>query len=396
MRPVNDPAEQAPTAGRVPPLPLVIVSTTLVALFYLFGASFVQLLNPGFGVWFSEAFVFLGLPFIIVRMSGRDPLGWTGLRFTGVGQTAFGFALGAANFFAIAIPLHFVATKLFPESVTEMFDASRIFRDRSPIDLVLILTGVTIAAPIGEEYFFRGVLQNALTEAKRRALVAIVITAVIFSAFHIDPVGFVARVELGILFGWLFLRTGSIWPAVGAHAANNAITTALFFAYGDQEQASETAPLREQVLELASVAGVGLIAGVGLLILAAKVPSLLSRHEPVIRELPPPPSFWRLAAPWALAAFMSLALFLALDYRGAMLNMFDSTSPLPERAEEDEAAQEKLRQLRREARAGEVPLDDYRAARRQLIEKYPQKPAPDLLPETPGPLPPEGEATPPG
>ena len=39
------------------------------------------------------------------------------------------------------------------------------------------------------------------------------VTAVIFSAFHFDPVGFVARVEFGVLFGALRLYTGSLWPA---------------------------------------------------------------------------------------------------------------------------------------------------------------------------------------
>ena len=57
------------------------------------------------------------------------------------------------------------------------------------------------------------------------ARAGLVTTAFVFSAFHLDPVGFLARFELGLLFGLFFFRTGSLWPGIAAHAANNLVST---------------------------------------------------------------------------------------------------------------------------------------------------------------------------
>ncbi len=96
--------------------------------------------------------------------------------------------------------------------------------------------GVSVAAPLREELFFRGFMQRGLAEQRGPAR-AIVVTAFVFSAFHLDPVGLAARFELGVLFGLLAWRAGSLWPAIAAHAANNAISSVLFFAAGDAKEA---------------------------------------------------------------------------------------------------------------------------------------------------------------
>src|SRR5262245_47840764 len=88
--------------ARVPALRLALSSTIALFVLFLVVSSTAMLLNPGFGVWFSETFVFFGVPFVLVRMSGRDPVRWTGLTFPKVSTALFGFAVGTANFFALA------------------------------------------------------------------------------------------------------------------------------------------------------------------------------------------------------------------------------------------------------------------------------------------------------
>lgn len=93
---------------------------------------------------------------------------------------------------------------------------------------------VALAAAIGEEFLFRGVLQRMLLEATGRIHLAIVITAIIFSAFHIQFYGFVPRVILGMLLGYLYYFSGSIWVSVLAHFTNNGMALIADYLYRNQ------------------------------------------------------------------------------------------------------------------------------------------------------------------
>ena len=65
---------------------------------------------------------------------------------------------------------------------------------------------------------------------------AIGLSAVAFAAVHLDPVRFPALLFLGVLYGWLSWRTGSVWPSVLAHAVNNAAATALAVAWPEASE----------------------------------------------------------------------------------------------------------------------------------------------------------------
>ncbi len=83
--------------------------------------------------------------------------------------------------------------------------------------IVGILTGIC------EELFFRGAIQQVLMSGGMRPAVAIWITAFLFSALHFQFYGFIPRLLMGAYFGWLMLRTGSLWTSAVAHALNNSI-----------------------------------------------------------------------------------------------------------------------------------------------------------------------------
>jgi membrane protease YdiL (CAAX protease family) len=367
-------------ASRTPPRTLAAVACLLVLPLFVLAGSVVQALHPGFGIWFTELFIFLGAPFVLVRLSGRNPWAWPGGRPFHAAGAGWGFGVGLLNFFAVVVPLQFVAQLVFPPDWAQAFDSTRIFRDRSPVELVLIATGVTLCAPLAEEYFFRGVLQNALGEARVRARGAIVGVAILFSAFHFDPVGFVARVELGVLFGWLFWRTGSLWPAVFAHAANNLVTTVLFFValQGGEAAAEQTA--REGVLQVVAACAVGMIGLCALLFwLPRRYPKVAARVDPGTTSTQPA-RLYPTAAPWLVGALLSVALLLAVEGRTVALNWFDLGHPLPPTA--TEAEREELGALRVRARKGQVPVEVYRTEREAVIERHRdgQAPAPELPP----------------
>lgn len=76
---------------------------------------------------------------------------------------------------------------------------------------------------LGEELLFRGVLQNLLHKVTNNIHWSILLAAVAFSAFHLQFYGFLPRMALGILFGYLLFWSGSIYLAIFAHFLNNAL-----------------------------------------------------------------------------------------------------------------------------------------------------------------------------
>ena len=371
------PEPPEPPRAPAPPRTLALAGCALALALFLTLGGFVQFINAAFGIWFTELFVFLALGWVMLRFSGWRPREYTGLTPAPRAATLFGFLLGVANFFALVVPIQYAAQSLAPEWLTKMFDGSRLFEGQTPVELALLLTGVSVAAPVCEEFFFRGIFQRGLTPAPPASPVrALVVSAVVFSAFHLDPVGFAARTELGLLFGWLYLRTGSLWPSIGAHAANNMVSSVLFLsakALGQDTTESETDP--RAVLALAALGLVGMSA---LLTAARHYPTLLGGQpratDEAAREPEPRPSLATLLLPWVVGATLSLGALGALDARGISLNFHDAQHPLPE-LEKDaapglHAERKALQALRHSARRGETPMEAYHEERERQIHAH--------------------------
>lgn len=90
-------------------------------------------------------------------------------------------------------------------------------------DLLLALLVIAIIPAIGEEVVFRGLMQNELFRASKNPHVAIWFAAFIFSAIHFQFFGFVPRLLLGALFGYLYYWSGNLWVPILAHFFNNGI-----------------------------------------------------------------------------------------------------------------------------------------------------------------------------
>ena len=121
-----------------------------------------QVLNLSWGLWFGEVFVFLGIPFVALRLVGREGDARQLSRGFTWQFALFGFVIGAINYVAWAVPLMSLAQAIFPKSMVELFDGSAIFKNQRPLEVAAIVAGVSIAAPIAEEFFFRGVIQRGL------------------------------------------------------------------------------------------------------------------------------------------------------------------------------------------------------------------------------------------
>jgi uncharacterized protein len=365
---VSPPAPRPPGAGPLSPVGVAVAAA--MAVFVLFVVtSPVQLLNLAFGVWFSQLFVFLGGGWLLLRATGRAPARYTGLSRGTPALAAFGFAVGLANFVGLVAPLQYAAQKLLPPAWQD-YDVAGLFLGQSTGELVFIGLGVGLGAPLCEEFFFRGVFFQGLHARGGPPWRALVTSAVLFSAFHLDRMGFLARVELGLVFGWLLWRTGSLWPGVLAHAANNLVSLALFFGARHVSVQPPSSP-RSEALAVALMLLVGCAVLAGLFALARRLPSLLGPPRPVdAHEEPEPPVFlepltrllW-LVVPWMLAATLSLGAYVVLDPLGVQLSRIDwryRLAPVPQGAPDVlHAERQALYELRVRAHQGEVPLGQY-------------------------------------
>ncbi len=88
--------------------------------------------------------------------------------------------------------------------------------------LMFNLFMIALLPAIGEELLFRGVIQRIFTEWTRSHHWGIWISAILFSALHIQFYGFIPRMLLGVLFGYLLVWSGSMWLPIIAHFFNNA------------------------------------------------------------------------------------------------------------------------------------------------------------------------------
>ena len=88
-------------------------------------------------------------------------------------------------------------------------------------DLIFALSVVAFLTAIAEEFMFRGCLQTIFVKWTKNQHAAVWITAILFSAFHMEFFGFLPRMMLGVLFGYFVVYSGSIWPAVVGHFVNN-------------------------------------------------------------------------------------------------------------------------------------------------------------------------------
>ena len=87
--------------------------------------------------------------------------------------------------------------------------------------LLLNLLVIALIPAIGEELTFRGVLQQSLTRGMKNPHVAIILSAAIFSFIHFQFYGFLPRMFLGILLGYMFYITDSLWTSIVMHFVNN-------------------------------------------------------------------------------------------------------------------------------------------------------------------------------
>lgn len=134
-----------------------------------------------------------------------------GFRATGWRPIVFG-TLGT-----VALSIAVSQIGLDPQGVRQAVDLAR-----EPAMLLVGLVVLAGLAPLAEELVFRGLLYGWL-EGRWGGAVAWIASSLAFAAAHVEPAHAILVLPLGLLFGWLRWRTGSLWPSLVAHTANNGL-----------------------------------------------------------------------------------------------------------------------------------------------------------------------------
>ena len=210
----------------VPTVRLALVATiALVALYEGGTAALLPVLDARVAVGLAGP-AFLLLPLAGLVAGGRFSAGRTlGIAFV---PPAAALLAGLAG--VIAVPAVLFATARFatlPPAVEEFF--VELLRADSPRELGTVLVVAALIPAVCEELLFRGWLQRALAR-RIGGPFAVVLAAVAFGLIHGVERGPTAA-GFGLMLGWLALRSGSVAPAIAAHAAVN--TAAVLIANAD-------------------------------------------------------------------------------------------------------------------------------------------------------------------
>lgn len=336
-----------------PPTPLfhlawISLATGFIA--FMSASTVFSALNIAIGI--TIGLITLGAAtFIALSVTGHDWRHVTGLSRFSSRDVAVGIVLALANSISVSAWLGELSMKLFPQFVLDLFDTSRVLAAAmtNRIEQTAVIIAVVVLAPLAEEFFFRGVFFHGLNR-RFSVMTSAVISGVIFSAYHLDPVGFLPRVEIGVVLALLVAKTGSLWPAIAAHAANNALAMLLMVA---------------EVPDAALPIWVGVSGLVVLLALGWWLRSRPTAEAPVDVERPRASPI-RVTVPWLVSLTALAALIIAVDGRGAKLTRIDLSAPII--GEGDKVEEAELRVMRAQVRAGEGSVEAYKE-RRDAISK---------------------------
>jgi len=127
-------------------------------------------------------------------------------------------------------------------------------------ELLFALVIIAVLPAIGEEVVFRGLIQNELYRGTKNIHVSIWVAAILFSAIHFQFFGFVPRLLLGALFGYLYYWSGNLMLAIIAHFVNNGVSVVALYLYQEgaftfDVESQEAAPVNVVFMSAVLTAG---------------------------------------------------------------------------------------------------------------------------------------------
>jgi hypothetical protein len=95
--------------------------------------------------------------------------------------------------------------------------------------LIFNLFFFSLIPALCEELLFRGALMNVLQQLMKNKHLVVILSAILFSAMHMQFFGFLSRFVLGLILGYATVYSGSLFPSIAAHFTNNALSVIGFY-----------------------------------------------------------------------------------------------------------------------------------------------------------------------
>lgn len=102
----------------------------------------------------------------------------------------------------------------------------------TPLDLMVNILIIAVIPALGEELLFRGVIQKLFLKWNGKVHLSVWLTAFVFSAVHLQFLGFFPRLILGAALGYMLVWSGSLWLPIIAHFTNNAFAVVVTYFIG--------------------------------------------------------------------------------------------------------------------------------------------------------------------
>ena len=197
-----------------------VLFTTIIAL----PSTWIQIMNNGGNVSsFTPGETTITTTGIAMILSGIAMI-WHLIHFKYVKFNLKSFGEVPGKTIWLSIPL-IVAGMFFINLCSEFLGLPDLMQDTflAMSRNIFGIISITIMAPLVEELLFRGAIQGYMLRKGMKPLHAILIASAIFGIIHMNPIQMPFAFAIGMIFGWLYYRTGSVVPGIIGHFINNSI-----------------------------------------------------------------------------------------------------------------------------------------------------------------------------
>lgn len=206
--------------GTMPDIGDVVVAVTVLLLLLLYAGSAVAVRTSALTGTAANQLLILAVPLFVVWYMKSDVKRLFSLRMPRRGTVPGSVVLYLGAYCLIAA-LAAVLTGLLPESTSNLQET---FVPIVEAPLMPMLFVVAVMPAVGEEILFRGFLFGSLRERLKNPILAVVLSGLVFGAFHMSLVKLLPTFLLGVLFAGIVHVTGSIYVTMALHFLNNVVS----------------------------------------------------------------------------------------------------------------------------------------------------------------------------
>lgn len=224
-----------------PPLRLLALGVSIIVIYQLV-LGFIsrwESLDPRLAIILASVAVEVLLPLSWIRASRASLRQALRLHALPPSQVPWTLLLAMS----LLLPVEFLGslnTQWIP--VADWFEAAmESITPSNPTQWIFAIGAIVLAAPLGEELIFRGLMQQAARQGigGRNAAIAI---GVLFALIHLSPWYLLPLSVLGIVLGLSFERSGSLWTPILLHAGYNATSLAVL-GFGELQEVPLPMPM---------------------------------------------------------------------------------------------------------------------------------------------------------